>query len=671
MDTREVVRAASSDPTADWADRSDSSHPALRKQTDSRLDRDRDADDAVSKSSAVISYTRTARHERTTTYERSSSSRYVDQCSESKYRSHARRSPDREYGREEDGDEYYPHSSKSGSRYHSDQHSYYSSSYPHSSSHQSNHHSYRSDHYRERHRRSPSESRKRTYRDEEYSRGVDRHSGLDRDDHRVRKVDANNSYYKSSSSTSEKLTSNSHRISSNRVRAEDSRPAIRMPVSPSSRFTSSKRSTVVRTFGDWEEHVSSSHKLYYYNRVSGVSQWEKPRHLNQSAHPHDGEADVRAKSPAAARQRNHVVEVVISDDDDDVFDRKRSRRPAAAAKDEAQPKSQSSHITYNQNSGHADHRSSRCASHLKPDSHSRSHSLLDRSSSVQSSSSGSSLRNERRRRADDEDRRRPQQRVRSTNFIDQDPAESSRSLKRKTSDLTSERLNSRVDHPVISENGVRCRTGTGLVDESNGCSNQRKKVLLNSPLNHHPELMTIKKETESIATSSDHSSSSGNRSQCLSPSQVTMDNLEKIIDSLADTPGLPDLRKLSREDALKTIQQVLRIMKEASLGIAARTPVSPAAASNASARSSHPNSRSRLPLVRASNQVVDHEPAINGGSGVPESAGPDHPVPVVGNQRLLVHQVAVRLRGRHRCSVEAVCAFSHCDARQLLPGGPH
>jgi hypothetical protein len=45
-----------------------------------------------------------------------------------------------------------------------------------------------------------------------------------------------------------------------------------------------------------------------------------------------------------------------------------------------------------------------------------------------------------------------------------------------------------------------------------------------------------------------------------------MDNLEQIIDSLADTPGLPDLRKLSREHALKTIQQVLRIMKEASLG---------------------------------------------------------------------------------------------------------
>ena len=62
-------------------------------------------------------------------------------------------------------------------------------------------------------------------------------------------------------------------------------------------------------------------------------------------------------------------------------------------------------------------------------------------------------------------------------------------------------------------------------------------------------------------------SSSGSRSQCLSPSQVTMDNLEQIIDSLSDNPELPDLRKLSREDALKTIQQVLKIMKEASLGV--------------------------------------------------------------------------------------------------------
>lgn len=624
-----MAAASPSVPTADWGDRCDSGHPAVRKQTDSRLDRDRDVDDGTSKSSAVVSYTRTARHERTT-YERSSSSRYVDQCSDSKYRSHVRRSPDREYGRDgDDGDEYYAHSSsKSGSRYNSDQHYYSSSSYrdPHSSSHHSNPHSFRSDHYRdrERQRRSPSESRKRSYRDEEYSRGLDRHSGLDRDDHRVRKVDANsNSYYKSSSSASEKLTSNSHRSSSGRTRAEESRHTHSAAVSPSSRHpvpgsaTGTKRSTVVRTFGDWEEHVSSSNKLYYYNRVSGVSQWEKPRHLIQShtAHLHDP-ADVRAKSPAAVRQRNHVLVVDVSDDEEDLFDRKRSRRSAVVVKDEVQSKSQSSHVTYQQqNSGHAGHRSSR--SHVQPDSHSRSHSLLDRSSSVQSSSSGSSLRNEERRRADDEDRRRTQQRVRSTNFMDSDAAESSRRLKRKTTDLTSERQEPvpRPDHSAPSVNGVIRRTGVTVPDESNGCSNQRKKVLLNSPLNHHPDPMTKKKESESIATSSDHSSNSC-RSQCLSPSQVTMDNLEKIIDSLADTPGLPDLRKLSREDALKTIQQVLRIMKEASLGIAARTPVSPTAATH-SARSSHPNNgRGRPPVVRtaSSHQVVDHEPAINGGA---------------------------------------------------------
>lgn len=35
--------------------------------------------------------------------------------------------------------------------------------------------------------------------------------------------------------------------------------------------------TKVRSVGDWSEHTSSSSKKYYYNCVSEVSQWEKPR----------------------------------------------------------------------------------------------------------------------------------------------------------------------------------------------------------------------------------------------------------------------------------------------------------------------------------------------------------------------------------------------------------
>jgi hypothetical protein len=91
-----------------------------------------------------------------------------------------------------------------------------------------------------------------------------------------------------------------------------------------------------------------------------------------------------------------------------------------------------------------------------------------------------------------------------------------------------------------------------------------------------------------------------------------MDNLEKIIDSLADTPGLPDLRKLSREDALKTIQQVLRIMKEASLGIATRNPASPTL--NNVSRIVNNKTRPLVVRTSSSNQVVDHEPGINGGA---------------------------------------------------------
>lgn len=573
------------------------------------------------KSSAVVSYTRSSRHERTTTYERSSSSRYVDH--ESKHRS--RRSPDREYGRDlEDGDEYYAHSS-SKSRYHTDQHSYHSSTSHHS--HHANHHNvHRSDpcRDRERHHRSPSDSRKRSYRDDEYCRPVDRHSGLEHDDHRVRAVESNSYYSKSSSSAGEKLASSSHRSSgrSDRIHSDESRSGNHVHSAPTTasspvslRYTSSKRSSVIRTYGDWEEHVSSNHKLYYYNRVTGVSQWEKPRDVVRvSSHSHADLTDAhRSKSPAPPRHRNHVPGAPDSDEED-VYDRKRNRRSTAVTKEEIPVKSQSSHVSHHHNNHnnvvHSDHRSSRSA-HQQSDCHSRSHSLLDRSSSVQSSPSHSS-----HSPPDEEDRRRVRS-GRSTNFRDSIPSESSRSLKRKNADITSDRREPapHSGHAVVAENGVS-RRPLGR-EECNGVSSQRKKVLVESPLLPHHSDLVIRKKEEFVATSSDHNSNSSCRSQCLSPSQVTMDNLEKIIDSLADTPGLPDLRKLSREDALKTIQQVLRIMKEASLGLASSTPsrVSPGTGSS-SVRSGQPGFRSRSAIVRnaSATQVVDREPAINGGA---------------------------------------------------------
>lgn len=101
--------------------------------------------------------------------------------------------------------------------------------------------------------------------------------------------------------------------------------------------------------------------------------------------------------------------------------------------------------------------------------------------------------------------------------------------------------------------------------ESNGDRGRKRDEDAKLLVDETTQSSTVNDQTNHSSTTSACPSTSGTRSQCLSPSQVTMDNLEQIIDSLADTPGLPDLRKLSREDALKTIQQVLKIMKEASL----------------------------------------------------------------------------------------------------------
>jgi hypothetical protein len=73
------------------------------------------------------------------------------------------------------------------------------------------------------------------------------------------------------------------------------------------------------------------------------------------------------------------------------------------------------------------------------------------------------------------------------------------------------------------------------------------------------------------ATTSTHSSTT-NSSSCptnaqvaahlLSPSQVTLSNLPKLISQLAGTKGLPNLSELSPQEALRTIQQALQLTKQ-------------------------------------------------------------------------------------------------------------
>ena len=650
-----MVRAATSHspPESLCVQTDKTTHSVIRKVTESRCDRE---SDELTYKSAGVSYSR-SRHERTG-YERSSVGRYSDHISESKYRSSGssyRRSPESRSYRDTGDQEHY-RSGSSRSRYHSDLQSYYSSHRSdHNSSHHTNHYEYRSDHYRDRYRRSPSESRKsRSYRDEEYSR----YSGPDRDDHRIHST-SSSFHTKSEKTDTVYRTSSSHfssSSSSSRLKREENRLThVPHPASPSPRRSSGRTVATRTTFGDWEEHVSSNKKVYYYNKVSGVSQWEKPAEIqliSERSHS-DRAGDRRSKSPVADRQR--LSPSPVSDESDllDGYDRKPIRRSTAttsgtreavSSKTDVSPHSHhfssSNNIISKSNSNHNKHlescssnsqdiRSVRHSAHQHRSSvgHlSRSHSLRRRSCSVQSSSSESSHYERERRRQRDSDVVKSDRLERVHRNMDVRDSALSNDLcrKRKAAELTKDL--SHPDWPVINENGLSWKSKSSKLSDENDSHSQRKKVLPDSPLRPHQEpiLVPKKKETESFASGSNCSDQNSNSScppgqTCLSPSQVTMDNLEKIIDSLADTPGLPDLRKLSREDALKTIRQVLRIMKEASLGIGTATPATVSPPEHNAGRSSSTHNRSKMigPNNVSGSLVSEHGSTLNGTSGFP------------------------------------------------------
>ncbi|KAF8778124.1 WW domain-containing adapter protein with coiled-coil-like isoform X2 [Argiope bruennichi] len=116
-------------------------------------------------------------------------------------------------------------------------------------------------------------------------------------------------------------------------------------------------------------------------------------------------------------------------------------------------------------------------------------------------------------------------------------------------------------------------------------------------------------------TSSTHSSTT-NSSSCptnaqvaahlLSPSQVTLSNLPKLISQLAGTKGLPNLSELSPQEALRTIQQALQLTKQV-------TNLSQAADSH------HQSKPSASPAQSQPNQV-NHHPATAQITSLPSNA---------------------------------------------------
>lgn len=121
-------------------------------------------------------------------------------------------------------------------------------------------------------------------RDRKYARMRDRdrdHRDRDHRDHRDRERDRE-SYYSKYSRSKDDRDRDSYRDRSpnkdHRSKWESSRDSKSSRLEKESERTSSTTGEIdIKSVGDWAEHLSSSGKKYYYNCITEVSQWEKPK----------------------------------------------------------------------------------------------------------------------------------------------------------------------------------------------------------------------------------------------------------------------------------------------------------------------------------------------------------------------------------------------------------
>ncbi|XP_076350712.1 WW domain-containing adapter protein with coiled-coil-like isoform X3 [Tachypleus tridentatus] len=253
---------------------------------------------------------------------------------------------------------------------------------------------------------------------------------------------------------------------------------------------------------DWSEHISSSGKKYYYNCKTEVSQWEKPKEWCEW----EKKQGVYRPSNESSRTKDRSVE--------------RQTPSTTGSRSTERHSSRTEKNTHSIPQEHQFPPSSTIPSPVKPSSsgvHNAEHS-----SNIQSS-----LRDEPAH---------PQSGNKSSKH------DRKESLQRKASETEEE-----VQDVDVSPDSSSGRTTANSYQDYRN-NNSRNQIPIISSSSQHPSSMQLALQ--------------GAQPQLLSPSQVTLTNLPKLISQLAGTKGLPNLSELSPQEALKTIQQALQLTKQ-------------------------------------------------------------------------------------------------------------
>ncbi|XP_026759727.1 WW domain-containing adapter protein with coiled-coil homolog isoform X2 [Galleria mellonella] len=160
-----------------------------------------------------------------------------------------------------------------------------------------------------------------------------------------------NKYTDSVRSPKEKRN-NSERERSNHERSDSEKKSrtsgMNISVSRSSKYDKrSAPSASVPSGSEWSEHISSSGKRYYYNCISEVSQWEKPREWDlrrtsskdstyssrSNREKRSSSRSGRRESDKSSKRTNNTSERYWNNRDEEAYDRTRPKHSTSAHED--------------------------------------------------------------------------------------------------------------------------------------------------------------------------------------------------------------------------------------------------------------------------------------------------------------------------------------------------